>query len=501
MEEVLKIDSISKHFPGVQALNKVSFGLEKGKIYGLVGENGAGKSTLVKILMGLYQPDSGEIIVKGKKVTISDPTFAREKCGIDTVFQEHSLIPQMSIAENIFLDKLEKYYTNGVINYRKLREDAKRALKAVNLDMDVSLPAGEISEGEKSLIEFARSLNRDPDILIFDEMTASLESNIVREVFDIMRDLKKKNKTLIFISHRLKEVLRVCDEILVLKDGNFQGIVDNQRKDTNPEIIREKIINKMTGRKTGLLFPPKNKLKRSTEVVLSISNLSNQYLKKINLEIYKGEIVALAGLRGQGQSKLLRTIAGLLPKNEGTIKLFGKELIINNPRSAIKNGVFYISNQRDLEGLWLSQDVWLNISLPSINKRSKFGIISKRNDKKVVENMIHKLEIKTPFIRQLVRYLSGGNKQKVVLAKWLLAQPKILLIDQPTMGLDIGAKIEIYKILRQLSNKGISTLVVLAELEEVTNLPDRVLVMREGQIVNEFIGEIKDEELLDSYYV
>jgi len=260
MEEVLKIDSISKHFPGVQALNKVSFGLEKGKIYGLVGENGAGKSTLVKILMGLYQPDSGEIIVKGKKVTISDPTFAREKCGIDTVFQEHSLIPQMSIAENIFLDKLEKYYTNGVINYRKLREDAKRALKAVNLDMDVSLPAGEISEGEKSLIEFARSLNRDPDILIFDEMTASLESNIVREVFDIMRDLKKKNKTLIFISHRLKEVLRVCDEILVLKDGNFQGIVDNQRKDTNPEIIREKIINKMTGRKTGLLFPPKNKL-------------------------------------------------------------------------------------------------------------------------------------------------------------------------------------------------------------------------------------------------
>jgi len=500
MTEIVKVDSITKRFPGVEVLKGVTFSLEKGKIYGLVGENGAGKSTLVKILMGIHQPDGGEIFIGGEKARIKEPSQARYTYKMDTVFQEHALIPQLSIAENIFLDKLDSFYKKGLIDHTKLRSHAEKALSEVGLDIDVTLPISEFSEGEKSLIELSKALSRNPEILILDEMTAPLESSTVNDLFEIMRKVKEKGKTLIFISHRLEEVFKVCDDIIVLRDGNLEGIISNNLKEDLLS-IRKKVIGMMTGTERGLSFPEKTGLKSKGEKVLSLKNVKNKWLRGVSLEVHKGEVVALAGLRGQGQSELLRTIAGLLPEEDGDIRIFGEKLHIGSPKEAIDHGIFYVSDRRDEEELWLTHDVWLNISVASINDRTRLGFIRKNKDKEAVEKMVSRLRIETPSLAQIVRNLSGGNRQKVVLGKYLLARPKILLMDQPTMGLDVGAKMEIYRLLRKLSDEGTPTLAVLTDLEEVVNLPDRLLVMREGEIVKEFSKEKMDEEeLLDSYY-
>ena len=494
------IQGITKRFPGVEVLKGITVSLEEGKIYGLVGENGAGKSTLVKILMGIHHPDGGEIFIGGERARIKDPSQARYKYRMETVFQEHALIPQLSVAENIFLDKLGEFYHRGLINWEELEEDAREALRDVGFDIDVTLPTSELGEDEKSLIELAKALSRDPGILILDEMTAPLESSIVNDVFKVMRNLKQKGRLLIFISHRLEEVFQICDEIIVLRDGNLQGVIPNDAQE-NRLSLRKTVISMMTGRERGLSFPEKTGLKPKGEVVLSLRNVNSRFLKSVSLQVRQGEIVALAGLRGQGQSQVLRTIAALLTKEEGDIEISGQTLESKGPRDAIANGIFYISDKRDEEELWLTHDVWLNISMASITDRTRFGFIKRSEDRKAVEGMVSRLKIETPSLAQIVRNLSGGNRQKVVLGKYLLAQPKILLVDQPTMGLDVGAKAEIYYLLRRLSHEGIPTLAVLTDLEEVVNLPDRLLVMREGEIVNEFSQEVMDEaELLDSYY-
>jgi len=365
----------------------------------------------------------------------------------------------------------------------------------------VTLPASEFGEDEKSLIELGKTLSRDPEILIFDEMTAPLESSVVSGLFEVMRSLKKRRKTLIFISHRLEEVFKICDEIIVLRDGNLEGVIPNDTPE-DPHHIRKTVIGMMTGTERGLAFPEKTAAgTRDEEIVLSLRNVSNKWLNDISLEVHRGEIVALAGLRGQGQSKVLRTIAALLPQETGEIEILGENLELNSPKDAIMNGIFYISDKRDEEELWLTHDVWLNISVASIADRTDFGFVRRGEDKRAVEGMVTRLRIETPSLAQIVRNLSGGNRQKVVLGKYLLARPKVLLVDQPTKGLDVGAKTEIYRLLRKLSYEGIPTLAVLTDLEEVVNLPDRLLVMREGAIVREFSHQVMDEtELLDSYY-
>jgi ribose transport system ATP-binding protein len=496
----LILDSISKRYPGVEALKGISFALEEGRIYGLVGENGAGKSTLVKILMGLFPPDEGEISFAEERLQIRDPNQARYMFGIDAVFQEHALIPKMSIVENVFLDQLDSFHNRGLLNFRKMEAEARDVIGKVGLDLDVTLPIDAISAAEKSLIEFSKALHRDPKILILDEVTATLASDIVQDLFDIIRGLKQAGKTIIFISHRLQEVLTLCDEILVLKDGSLQGHVDNSEK-KDLASIRRKIILLMTGTEKGLHFPSRSTIESKAPVVLSLRNISNPHLRDINIDVHEGEIVALAGLRGQGQSKLLRTIAGILAHLDGDISLGGEHRIIRTPFDAIKNGIFYVSDRRDEEDLWLSHDVWLNISLGSISDRAQFGIIRMKEDRQIIKDMVGKLRIETPSLSKIVQQLSGGNRQKVVLGKYLLSRPRILLMDQPTIGLDVGAKAEIYTLLRELANEGIPTLAVLTDLEEVVNLPDRILVMHEGEITREFIGaEVDEEELVDSYY-
>jgi ABC-type sugar transport system ATPase subunit len=481
-------------------LKGISFTLEEGRIYGLVGENGAGKSTLVKILMGLFPPDEGEIYIAEERLQIRDPNQARYMFGIDAVFQEHALIPKMSIVENVFLDQLDSFHNRGLLNYRKMEAEARDVIGKVGLDLDVTLPVDAISAAEKSLIEFSKALHRNPKILILDEVTATLASDIVQDLFAIIRALKQAGKTIIFISHRLQEVLTICDEVLVLKDGSLQGHVDNSEK-KDLASIRRKIILLMTGTEKGLHFPPRSKIESKAPIVLSLRNISNPQLRNINIDVHEGEIVALAGLRGQGQSILLRTVAGILAHLEGDISMRGEPRRIRNPFDAIKNGIFYVSDRRDEEDLWLSHDVWLNISLGSISNRAKFGVIRMKEDRQIIKDMVEKLRIETPSLSKIVQQLSGGNRQKVVLGKYLLSRPRILLMDQPTIGLDVGAKAEIYALLRELANEGIPTLAVLTDLEEVVNLPDRILVMHEGVITREFMGvEVDEEELVDSYY-
>ena len=502
MAVIIQAHSIRKRFPGVEALKGISITLEPGKIYGLVGENGAGKSTFIKILMGLYQADAGYLVIKGTKLrSVKNPAIARNVLKMDAVFQESSLIPNLSIAENLFISKLNKFYKNGVLDRSSLKEKAEKALEKVGLKLDVEAPAAILTEDLKRLVEFARILIMDPDIIILDEVTAPLESTTVKILFERLRKLKKQGKTIILISHRLNEVLDICDKIIVLKDGRLEGIVDNEGVENKVE-IRQRIIRMMTGTEIGLQFPEKTGLEKRGRLVLRIRGLSNQVLKSINLDLYEGEIVGLAGLRGQGQSILLRTIVGLFPKDTGELYLNGQKIEIKSPKDAVKHGIFYLSDARDEEELWLTQDVLFNISNPSVKERCVAGFIRKSIERQICDEIITKLRVETPSLAQIVKNLSGGNRQKVVLGRKLLCKPKVFLADQPTRGLDISAKIEIYRLLRKLtSEEGIPVLTVLNDLPEVVNLPDRVLVMREGSIVKEFSGkEISEEELLDSYY-
>jgi len=500
MNEAIRVESINKQFPGVKALEEISFSFKSGKIYALVGENGAGKSTLVKILMGIYQPDVGNIVVKDKVVKINDPIHARKDYKIDAVFQEHSLIPQLSVAENIFLTNLRDFYNKGFLSGKKINQVAEGTLEKVNFSVDVRKLAKDLQEGEKIYVELAKALSRNPDILILDEITAALESDDVEKLFKIILSLKEDGKTIIFISHRLEEVLKFSDEIIVFRDGKLIGKIDNSYKN-DYQSKREKIIQYMTGIAGGLKFPEKTGVKNNKKIVLSVKGLKSRHLKGIDLEIREGEIVGLAGLRGQSQRELLRSIAGIMHKNQGIIMLNGKEVKIHSIYDAVKSGIFYISDKRDDEELWLTQDVVFNMVLMSIDQRAKYGFINKKQEKKLVGNMVKKLDIETSRLEKIVHYLSGGNRQKVVLAKHLLAKPKILLLDQPTAGLDIGAKMEIYKLLRLLAEEGIPTLALLTEREEILQLPDRLLVMCEGEIIKEFHeAVVNEEDLLGSYY-
>jgi len=500
MNEKIRVESLYKYFPGVEALQEISFSLQSHKIYGLVGENGAGKSTLVKILTGIYRPDSGGIFVNGQEAKINDPIHARKDYKIDAVFQEHSLIPELSIAENIFLTNLGDFYQKSFLSSNKLNTAAEKILKKVNFSIDVRKLAREISEDEKTYVELAKVLSRNPDIVIFDEVTAALESDDVEDLFKIIKSLKEEGKTIIFISHRLDEVLKFSDEIIVFKDGRLVGTINNSSK-IDFDLKREKIINYMTGIKGGMQFPEKIGVGSKKKTILSIKDLNSKHLKNINLDIHENEIVGLAGLRGQGQSELLRTIAGILGKRKGTIIVNDEEVSIKSSYDALGAGIFYISDKRDQEELWLTHDIVFNTVLMSLDSRARASFFNKRNEEKRVEKMAERLKIESPSLDKYVQYLSGGNRQKVVLAKYLLAKPKILLLDQPTIGLDVEAKMEIYKILRELAEEGIPTLALLTDREEILKLPDRILVMCEGEIIREFSERSVDEEcLLDSYY-
>lgn len=480
MGDILRVDGISKSFPGVQALSKVNTSFNQGEICALVGENGAGKSTLVYILMGAMKPDQGEVFIKGNEVNITGIHKAREY-GIGAVFQDPSLINYMSVAENIFLGEQGKFKNKGILSYSKIFKAAEKILNDLNFKIDVRQLAISLSPEERKLIEFAKMIKFNPDIIILDEITAALDYKSVDNLFEIIKSKKDEGKTVIFISHRLKEVFDIADTALVLKEGKMVKKLEIK------DVTEEGLINLMMGRKLSEVFPKRISVDgKEKEIVYSIRNLSvEERLKNINLDIARGEIVALAGLRGHGQSELLKAVFGQVPKNSGKIFINNKEVVIYNPVKAKKEKIAFISNKREDE-LCFTHSIRRNIALSSLGKRQKAGFIMQSQEKQEVNDISLKMHIIAPSIATEVSNLSGGNKQKVIFSKWLMTLPDLLLCDEPAEGLDMGAKSEVYHILRRLADEGKSILLVLSDMIEILNLPDRVVVLREGKIVEEF---------------
>jgi ABC-type sugar transport system, ATPase component len=486
MGEILRIDGISKSFPGVQALSKIKASFNKGEINALVGENGAGKSTLVFILMGAMKPDEGKLFIEGSEVNITGVHKAKEY-GIGAVFQEPSLINYMSVGENIFLGEQGMFKYRGILSYSKIFRAAEKILNDLKIEIDVRQLAISLDPAQRKLIELAKMIRYDPKIIILDEITAVLDYDSVIKMFEIIRKKRDEGKTVIFISHRLKEVFDIAETAVVLKEGRVVEKLD--LKDTT----EEGLINLMMGRKLSEVFPKRISVGgKEKEVIFSVSNLSVKgKLENINLDINKGEIVALAGLRGHGQSELLRAIFGLVPKSSGKIFINSKEVLVNNPVKAKMEKIAFLSNKREDE-LCFTHSIRRNIALSSLGKRQRAGFIIQSNEKKEVSDISSKMNIIAPSLATEVGNLSGGNKQKVVFCKWLLTQPDLLLCDEPAEGLDVGAKSEVYHILRRLADEGKSILLVLSDMVEILNLPDRVVVIREGKIIKEF-GNIGSE--------
>lgn len=480
---MLKMEGVSKIFPGVKALDNINITAYKGEVTALMGENGAGKSTLMKILSGVYQKDEGKIFIEGEEAHIKNIKSA-EEYGVTIIHQEMSLINNLTIAENIFLgnEKFNKFTKK--INKKLLVERSILFLDQIGCNLDPNKLVSSINVGEKQMVEIAKALTKNARIIIMDEPTTALTKIETQNLFKVIENLKKKGIAIIYISHRMEEIFAICDRVEVLRDGKYAGNALIKEIDNN------KLIAMMVGRTIEEQFPYK-KIEKG-KVLLEVSNLTSKVgINNISFTVREGEIVGIAGLMGAGRTELAKTIFGYYKKEKGTIKLKGKRINIKNIQQAINNGICYLSEDRKKEGCILGLSVEDNMILSNLCKyENGFKIINKNKTKKDIDFYIKKLNIKTPNKDQLIKNLSGGNQQKVILAKWLLLSPDILIIDEPTRGIDVGAKKEIYELLNELKESGKAIIMISSDLAEVLGISDRILVMSEGKIT----GELNREE-------
>lgn len=480
---MLKMEGVSKIFPGVKALDNINITAYKGEVTALMGENGAGKSTLMKILSGVYQKDEGKIFIEGEEAHIKNIKSA-EEYGVTIIHQEMSLINNLTIAENIFLgnEKFNKFTKK--INKKLLVERSILFLDQIGCNLDPNKLVSSINVGEKQMVEIAKALTKNARIIIMDEPTTALTKIETQNLFKVIENLKKKGIAIIYISHRMEEIFTICDRVEVLRDGKYAGNALIKEIDNN------KLIAMMVGRTIEEQFPYK-KIEKG-KVLLEVSNLTSKVgINNISFTVREGEIVGIAGLMGAGRTELAKTIFGYYKKEKGTIKLKGKRINIKNIQQAINNGICYLSEDRKKEGCILGLSVEDNMILSNLCKyENGFKIINKNKTKKDIDFYIKKLNIKTPNKDQLIKNLSGGNQQKVILAKWLLLSPDILIIDEPTRGIDVGAKKEIYELLNELKESGKAIIMISSDLPEVLGISDRILVMSEGKIT----GELNREE-------
>lgn len=482
--------NISKVFPGVHALNQVSLSVDLGEIRALVGENGAGKSTLIKILSGVYQPTEGAILIDGKKEHIANPAVAI-RLGIAPVHQEISLEPYLSIAENIFLGR-QPLNRLGLIDHRKMNEDARVWLQKLDIATDPSTPLGTISIAERQMVAIARAVSLDAHVLIFDEPTSSLTARETERLFDVIRKLKQNKLAIIYISHRMEEIFRICDSLTVMRDGR---VVDTR---AISEVNTDEVIRMMIGRDLKDMY--QKTMSQIGQPVLEIRNLSVKgIINDISFTIHRGEIVGISGLVGAGRTELARAIFGDLYYETGQILIDGKPIHPKNPRDSIRAGVGLVPEDRKEQGLVLALPVRNNISVTIFPQITRAGFINSILETKIVESYVTRLAIKTPSIKQQVQFLSGGNQQRVVIAKWLATNPKVLIIDEPTRGIDVGAKSEIHALLNQLASNGVGILMISSELPEVLAMSDRILVMHQGRIKAELQGKHATEEVIMRY--
>lgn len=501
MSNILEMRGITKEFPGVKALDNVNFQVKEGEIHCLVGENGAGKSTLMKVLSGVYAHGSyeGDIIFKDevqKFGRISDS----EKKGIAIIYQELALVPEMTVYENIFLG--HEFHNKGIMKWHDTKVQATKMLEKVKLDVHPSTKIIDLGVGVQQLIEIAKALSKDVKLLILDEPTAALNEDDSENLLELLLDLKKQGVTSIMISHKLKEVIHIADTVTVLRDGQTICSMSKEKG----EINERDIIKYMVGREINDIFPKRSE-KNFGDVLLEVKNwsaydrkLGRHVVKNANFNVREGEIVGIAGLMGAGRTEFAHSIFGNSRKYllEGDMYIKGQQVRFGSPKDAIAKGMAYVSEDRKGNGLILMQDVKQNITIANLKKISDMTVINRHEEVKVANEYQVSLNIKTPSIEQKVNNLSGGNQQKVALGKWLFVEPNILILDEPTRGIDVGAKYEIYTIMNALVARGLSVIMISSELPEVLGMSDRVYVMAEGQLTGEMpIEEATQEKIME----
>ncbi len=487
---LLQMRGITKRFPGTLALDQAQLDLEAGEIHALLGENGAGKSTLMKVLCGVHVPEEGEIRLNGEVVHFTNPRDALAH-GIAIVHQELSLVPQLSVGENIFPGRLP---TNafGMVRYGQLFKEARVALDRLNLDIDPRTPLNALSVANQQLVEIAKVLSTDCKVLILDEPTSALTDSEADTLLDLLREVAASGVGILYISHKLNEIFALANRITVLRDGEYIGTR------VTDEVSVDQIIQMMVGREIGNIYPEKNA--ERGEPLFEVRDLRRLAQRTPNeFTLYKGEILGIAGLIGSGRSEMARAIFGADPKASGEIILHGKTLKISLPSDAIRNGIGYLPEDRKAAGLYLDMGVKVNIEAASLPAVSMGGFIMPNRERSMARDYVKQLNISTPHIEQDVRRLSGGNQQKTLVAKWLAIQPQVLIVDEPTRGVDVGAKSEIHRLLRELAENGIGVIMISSELPEILGMSDRVLVMREGNIVADLPGSAATEEEIMTY--
>lgn len=468
---ILSIRAISKSFPGVKALDGVSLDLYEGQVTALLGENGAGKSTLMKIISGVYTLDSGEIVYNGDSVTFKNPREAQEK-GITIIHQELNLIGSLSIGENIFLGR--EHGLKGKIKWSVLWQETQALLDRLGLKRSPKTLVSELSLAEQQLVEIAKAVSFDAKVIIMDEPTDALTESETVRLFKLIKELRAEGKAIVFISHRLEEIFEICDTLSILRDGKpvCHGLVSDYTQDS--------IIEQMVGRKLEDQYPYVPA--QTGHVVLEVEALSNEHLSQMSFEVKAGEVFGIAGLVGAGRTELAKTLFGLYKAQSGTVKLDGEVVKFSHPSQAIEKGLVYISEDRKGEGLVLGLSVADNMTLSALKQFACVsGKIDKKKENEAVQTYIEKMSIKTPSSQQMIKLLSGGNQQKVAIAKGILCHPKVLILDEPTRGVDVGAKKEIYEIINTLKANQMAVVVISSEMPELLGISDRIMVVHEGK--------------------
>ncbi|WP_336716582.1 sugar ABC transporter ATP-binding protein [Arthrobacter sp. USHLN218] len=486
----LSVRGISKSFPGVKALDNVSFDVRPGTVHALCGENGAGKSTLMKIINGIYQPDAGTISIRGEEVRIKNPIEARAH-GIAMIAQELNYVPEMTIAESFFLGRLPMKF--GRVDWRYMRSEARRVVRDEGLDWSVNRPLSTLTVSEIQTLEILRAVYHSADVLIMDEPTSAIAHREVESLFAKIRALRAEGKSIIYISHKMDEVFELADDISVLRDGTA---VSSQPA---TQITRSQVIAQMVGRDLDHQQYPKERIEIG-ETVFKATGLSREHMfEDISFEIKAGEIVGLAGLIGAGRSEVIRAVFGLDPLDTGTVEVEGQPVKLSSPKKAIAHGVAMLSEDRRLVGIIPKLSIKKNATLASLKRVVYGGFAHARQEQKLVTEYFKKMNVKAPSTETRIESLSGGNQQKVLLARWLIADPKVMLLDEPTRGIDIGAKFEIYKIMTELARQGRGILMISSELPELIGMCDRIYVMSAGRLTAELTPDRFSQETILTY--
>ena len=480
---ILSLKNITKEFPGVKALDDVTINVERGTIHGLVGENGAGKSTLIKVLAGIYQPNAGEVILEGEARHFSSPIEARS-AGISVVHQEIKLAEPLSVAENMFLGNV--MMKGGLVDWAGMRRRAREIVDDLGMDIDINAQVSSLTVAKKQVVEIMHAINNNSKVLIMDEPSAVLTDRELEVMFRIVKQLRAKGITIIYISHRLDEVFDLCDNVSVLRDG--------KHIDTLPisQVTRQGLITMMVGREMGQEYPKEKGV--IGETILKVEHLSRGILKDISFEVKSGEVFGISGLVGAGRTELARAILGIDKPESGEIYVRGKRVKYHTFSDAIRDGFGLIPEDRKLQGLVQIMSVKKNTTLVNMKRVIRGGVISNKLENELSEEYSRKLHVSTPSMDTEVQYLSGGNQQKVVIAKWLFQESEILFLDEPTRGIDVGAKAEIYRLINQMVKEGKTVIMISSEMPEILGMCDRVMVMHEGHKMGELLAEEATQE-------